>query len=108
MLYTPKHVLGGMCPAHERAPLMAVMEDLSKEKHRWPRNQAITLLYGWFFLHACNQGCEPLVGCGGRSSHSTGAAEHQWVKESMPYCSNTVLVAPLLLLLMPTIDRAKL
>ena len=38
------------CPSLERAPLMAVMEDLSKEKQRWQRNQAMTLLYGWFFL----------------------------------------------------------
>ena len=38
------------CPSLERAPLMAVMEDLSKEKQRWQRSQAMTLLYGWFFL----------------------------------------------------------
>ena len=32
------------CPSLERAPLMAVMEDLSREKQKWQRNQTITLL----------------------------------------------------------------
>ena len=43
------------CPSLERAPLMAVMEDLSKEKQRWQRSQAMTLLYGWFFLQEISQ-----------------------------------------------------
>ena len=35
------------CPAHARAPLMAVMEDLSKYSTLgWQRNQPTTLLYG--------------------------------------------------------------
>ena len=38
------------CPSLERAPLMAVMEDLSREKQRWQWNQAIA-------SHVCLLAC---------------------------------------------------
>ena len=46
-LWTARSTAGmtrAACPSLERAPLMAVMEDLSREKQKWQRNQAITLL----------------------------------------------------------------
>ena len=46
-LWTARSTAGmarAACPSLERVPLMAVMEDLSREKQRWQRNQAITLL----------------------------------------------------------------
>ena len=58
----------------------------------------------WLVLLAGNQGCKPLVGCGGKCSHATGCAEHQWGEGAVFYFSDSVFVAPLLLLLMPTVD----
>ena len=58
----------------------------------------------WLVLLAGNQGCKPLVGCGGKCSHVTGCAEHQWGEGAVFYFSDSVFVAPLLLLLMPTVD----
>ena len=46
-LWTARSTAGmarAACPSLERASLMAAMEDLCREKQKWQRNQAITLL----------------------------------------------------------------
>ena len=76
-LWTARSTAGmarAACPFLERAPLMAVMEDLSKEKQRLQRNQAITLLSGYV----------------GKGSHTTGGTEHQWSKGAVFYLSDSV------------------
>ena len=61
----------------------------------------------WLVLLAGNQGCKPLVGCGGKCSYATRGVEHQWGKKAVSYFTDLVFVTPLLLLV-PTVDRAKL
>ena len=48
------------------------------------------------------------MGCGGEGSHTTRGTEHQWSKGAVFYLSDSVFIAPLFLLLMSTVDRAKL
>ena len=62
----------------------------------------------WLVLLAGNQGCKTVVGCSGMCSHATRGAEHQWGERAMFYFSDSVFIAPLLLLLLLTVDRAKL
>ena len=48
------------------------------------------------------------MGCGGEGSHTIGSTEPQWSKGAVFYLSDSVFIAPLFLLLMSTVDRAKL
>ena len=53
------------------------------------------------------QGCKPLVRCGGECSHTTRGTEHQWGEGAVFHLSNWIFIAPLPLLLVSTVDRAR-
>ena len=61
------------CPSLERAPLMAVMEDLSREKQRWQRNQAIALAAFTLELSRFEIDLEPIRPTGLVSVHTQQA-----------------------------------
>ena len=71
------------CPSLERAPLMVVMEYLSREKQRRQRNLVVGLI-----ILPGNQGGKPLVGCGGEGSIPPEVLNTSGVKDP---CSTSLI-----------------